>query len=454
MNNATLQAPKNCTYSEMRHHEIRKARLLMVDGNLTSNSHTTDGGVSARVYSGGYWGFSSSTASNSNNQISDKARQNALTMGRFGVKPILNFSRSSYCGEYKIQSQAKLTTIECVERMAALQDWCTRKYPKLKSTRLLLADEHHSKWLVTSEGGRTLSEIQRAMCVINFIIENDQGEYIDVYENISGKGSLASLDLSMTNLAPILDRLYEHLMAKRHAVPARGGAQTVVMAAELTGMLAHEAMGHPCEADIVLGGAVTCDLVGERVASELVTMVDFAHTFQDKEVMIPVYADDEGVSARDAILIKDGRLIDFMNSRETAAQLNLEPTGNARAYGPHDEPLVRMRNTAILPGIHKLEAMVAEVEKGYLLLKVSNGQADSTAEFMFGVKLAYEINKGRIGAAVRDTTLSGSAIKVLQSVDAVADDMHWSCAGYCGKKQPMLVSMGGPSLRARAHLGG
>jgi len=32
--------------------------------------------------------------------------------------------------------------------------------------------------------------------------------------------------------------------------------------------------------------------------------------------------------------------------------------------------------------------------------------------------------------------------------------MHWECGGYCGKKQPMVVSMGGPALRARAHLGG
>ena len=47
-----------------------------------------------------------------------------------------------------------------------------------------------------------------------------------------------------------------------------------------------------------------------------------------------------------------------------------------------------------------------------------------------------------------------SAIKVLQSVDAVSDDMVWVSAGYCGKKQPMVVSMGGPALRARAHLGG
>jgi TldD protein len=242
--------------------------------------------------------------------------------------------------------------------------------------------------------------------------------------------------------------------AKCEAVAARGGKHTVVLAPELAGMLAHEAMGHPCEADLVLGGAVTRDLVGKRVASDLVTMLDVAHTFGGQEVMIPVYADDEGMPARDAVLIKDGVLTEFMNSRETAAKMGIRPTGSARAYAPSDEPLVRMRNTVIVPGQSKLEEMIAGVDDGYYLMKTANGQADSTTEFMFGISLAYEIKGGKLGRAIRDTTLSGSAIKVLQSVDAVSDDIHWNCSGYCGKKQPMVVSMGGPALRAQAHIGG
>ena len=183
-------------------------------------------------------------------------------------------------------------------------------------------------------------------------------------------------------------------------------------------------------------------------------MVDIAHTYNGQEVMIPVYADDEGTPGRDAVLIKDGLLTEFMSSRDTAQRLGVGTTGSARAYAPSDEPLVRMRNTAILPGQRKMADMISEVEDGYLLLKTSNGQADTTTEFMFGIPLGYEIKGGRVGRAIRDTTLSGSAIKVLQSVDAVSDDMHWSCSGYCGKKQPMVVSMGGPALRVRAHLGG
>ena len=63
-------------------------------------------------------------------------------------------------------------------------------------------------------------------------------------------------------------------------------------------------------------------------------MVDVAHTFNGEEAMIPVYADDEGTPARDAVLIREGVLTDFMNSRETSQRLGLTPTGSARAFAP------------------------------------------------------------------------------------------------------------------------
>ena len=201
--------------------------------------------------------------------------------------------------------------------------------------------------------------------------------------------------------------------------------QTVVLAAPLAGMLAHEAMGHPCEADAVIGGAVTASLVGQPVASELVSMIDFAHTYGGESTLIPVEVDDEGTPGRDVVMIERGILTSFMHSRETAARMEQAPTGNARAYNPHDEPLVRMRNTAILPGTSTMDEMIAGVDDGYLLLKTGNGQADSTTEFTFGITLAYEIRNGKLGRAVRNTTLSGSAIKVLKTVDAVGDTMHW-----------------------------
>jgi TldD protein len=444
------------TYLETRRHELRKRRLLMVDGNLTLNSQTLDSGASARACEGGYWGFASTNDASAAgiDRVTARARRNAHAMSRFGSKGPLPLAEGSYRGEHVYQGRPAIGQDECVQRMAEIAAWCKQRYPDLKSTRVLLGDEHHSKWLTTSTGSNVLNSIQRALCYVTFTAIGSDGAPVEIMHVISGKGSLADLDLSPQALAGELDELHRHVRAKCEAVPARGGEHTLVLGPELAGMLAHEAMGHPCEADLVLGGAITGDLVGRRVASELVTMIDVANTFRGEETMIPVYADDEGTPASDATLIQGGILTEFMNSRETAAKMGIRPTGSARAYSPSDEPLVRMRNTVIVPGRSKLQDMIAGVEDGYYLVKTGNGQADSTTEFMFGISLAYEIRNGKLGRAIRDTTVSGSAIKVLQTTDAVSDDLYWNCSGYCGKKQPMVVSMGGPALRVRAHLGG
>jgi len=443
-------------YSETRRHELRKRRLLMVDGNLTLNQQTVDTGASVRTYQDGYWGFASSPQSDAATveRLTQKAAQNARAMARFGAKPALELPGGHYRGEHAFKGREPISQAECVERLRALHAFCKQRYPDLKSTRFALSDEHHAKRLSNTHGAEVLNSIQRALCYVFFTIEDAQGAPVELMEPLSWKGSLADRDLSPEALAPVMDELYRHVKAKRDAVPARGGLHTLVLAPALAGMLAHEAMGHPCEADLVLGGAVTGDLVGQRVASDLITMVDVAHTFDGEEAMIPVYADDEGTPARDAVLIRDGILTEFMSSRETAARMGIAATGSARAYAPNDEPLVRMRNTVILPGTQSLDDMIAGVEDGYLLMKTANGQADSTTEFMFGITLGYEIKNGQLGRAIRDTTVSGSAIKVLQSCDAVSSDMWWNCSGYCGKKQPMVVSMGGPALRVKAHLGG
>jgi TldD protein len=441
---------------ETRHHELRKTRMRMVDGNLIGNLRSVQSGISARVYRDGYWGFASAPSDDAGAQalVRKTATANARTMSGFGVRAALDLPGGHYRGEQVRFGRVELSAAECADRMAELHAHCMARYPGLRSTQVMVTDEHHVKQLTTEGGGQSLARIQRAAVYVVLVGEDERGTPIELTEIVSGMGSLADIDWSLATLSPMIDRLHGHLQAKRHAVPARGGEQTVVLAPDLAGMLAHEAMGHPCEADSVLAGAVTADLRHQRVASDLITMVDLAHHWNGEELMCPVYVDDEGTPAQDVTMIDRGVLRQFMHSRETAARLGLPPSGNARAYGPEDEPLVRMRNTAILPGTSTLDELIAGVDDGYLLLDTGNGQADATTEFMFGVTLAYEIHGGKLGAAVRDTTLSGNALKVLQNVDGVGNDMKWSCNGYCGKKQPMVVSVGGPSLRTRAHLGG
>jgi TldD protein len=73
---------------------------------------------------------------------------------------------------------------------------------------------------------------------------------------------------------------------------------------------------------------------------------------------------------------------------------------------------------------------------------------------MFSVNMGYEIKKGKIGKALRETTISGVAFEMLKTVDMISDDMYWECSGFCGKKQLMTVGMGGPAIRCDLNIGG
>jgi TldD protein len=443
-------------YHESRAHELRKTRILMIDGSLVENRRSVEAGTSARVREGGYWGFAAVSGIDGEalpRQLRDQALAQARAMARFGPREAAALPTAAGHGDQRGHA-ATLDNGRVIEQLRALTAWCRERYPDFRSLKALAMDEQHDKQLRTSSGADARTTIRRGMVYLVAAGSDDQGTPIEVTERLAVRGSLADLVLDPEALAPRLDEMHRHLQAKRHAVPARAGESVVVMAPEMTGILAHEAMGHPCEADIVRSGAVTGPLLGRRVASELVTMIDVAHTFAGDEVLMPVYIDDEGTPAVDALLIDRGVLAGYMHSRESAAEMGLAPTGSARAYAPGDEPLIRMRNTVILPGASSVQQMIEGVEDGYWIVATGNGQADSTTEFMFGVTLGYEIRNGRVGRAIRDTTVSGSALKVLSSVDAVGNDLEWFSLGYCGKKQPMVVSEGGPSLRARAQLGG
>ncbi len=143
-----------------------------------------------------------------------------------------------------------------------------------------------------------------------------------------------------------------------------------------------------------------------------------------------------------------------MHNKGSAARLGMKALGNARGFQFHDEPLIRMRNTAILPGHSKLADMVKSIKNGYLLMNPGNGQADTSGEFMFLVRLGFEIKDGKLGRALKDTTISGKAFDMLKTVSMVSDEMKWESRGFCGKKQPMSVGMGGPALKCRVNVGG
>jgi TldD protein len=334
-----------------------------------------------------------------------------------------------------------------------IDSYIEKQYPELADRVIRLQSLDMEKSVANSDGAWRYSMLPRTTIRIA-LTETRGGEPIQVFDSFGGLGQFEDLFEQPSELFEDIDQLHEHLMRKAEGVYPQAGYHDCILDAQLAGILAHEAIGHTTEADLVLGGSVAGDLMGEQAASELVTLVDFAHTFDEEPCPVPIFVDDEGTEAEDVVLIEEGILKSYMHNKDTAQRFGVPPKGNARAYQYSDEPLIRMRNTAILPGNSTLDEMIESVEDGYYLMKPSNGQADTTSEFMFGVVLGYEIKNGRLGRAIKDTTISGVAFDMLKTVTMISGEMNWSNSGMCGKKQLITVGMGGPAIKCRVNIGG
>ena len=443
-------------YTELRSHANLQTRLVMRKGVLIENTQIEKRGVSARCYRGGAFGFASRVGDKDSaiEAVIAEASANA-ELSRHGGED-RGVLPETAAGRGEFDYRTRRTRASAADRMAvvaAIDDYVTRTYPGLLNADIVLSNLAIEKALVTSEGAATRSYVPRSNVVLQLAVQGNDG-VVDLHQVYGGFGDFEDRFESVDWMFEAVDRLYEELRAKADGAYCEAGTHDVILDSDLAGILAHEAIGHTCEADLVLGGSVAGDNLGRRVASEKFTLVDHAERGPDGNASIAIHVDDEGTPCRDVTIIENGVLEGFLHSKETALAFGVEPTGNARAYTFSDEPLVRMRNTAIKPGTDKLADMIGAIDHGYYLKRSTNGQADSTSEFMFGVTQGYEIRNGVLGRAIRDTTISGVAFDMLKTITHVSDDLTWSRGGMCGKKQLIPVGMGGPAIKCRINLGG
>lgn len=444
-------------YTELRVHENSSTKIAIVDGRVMTNSKTTCGGVNARVYMDGQWGFASSST------ISDKDIRKVIAEAKSNAEFLKNKAPNKHFEELKVSDysfEKSFATTKPRKSQKELIDFGKMVYNHVKDTYTGLLSisvnitcDDTEKQILTSSKAYYYTLTPRSNVLVTLVIDRD-GAPIQLSQNFGGLGQFEDKFDKPEDLYEEIGELYKKLLEKKNGVYPEAGLKDVIIDSSIAGLFAHEAIGHTTEADLVLGGSVAGYNLGKQVASPLITLIDFAHTAYGETCPMPIYIDEEGTKGQDVVIIDNGVLKGFMHNKETANMFGVNPTGNARATDYFDEPIIRMRNTCIAPGNQKLEDMIASIEDGYYLVSATNGQADTTSEFMFGISFGYEIKNGKLGRAILDTTISGVAFDVLKSVTAVSDELKWSRGGWCGKKQTIKVGMGGPSIKCKVNIGG
>lgn len=323
------------------------------------------------------------------------------------------------------------------------------------SRYFLLYDRIEEKYYTNSEGSEITSVIPR-VGVSYYVTINENNESAQRYwQYCSPKGWEATKEWNLhEKLVMEIKALRENMLK---GVKPPQGKVDVVVEPEVTGIMVHESVGHPYEADRIFGreGAqagesfMTLDMKGDMIGSSVVNVVDDPAV--EGAAGFYLY-DDEGVKARRKFLIKDGKINEFLTNRETAVVPGEKSNGSARACAFNREPIVRMSNTFMLAGDHTTEELIEGVKNGVYIKNFMEWNIDDKRVHQKYVgNEAYLIKNGRIVAPAKRPVIEISTFDLYKKVDAMSKKIELHAAS-CGKGEPMQaipVSMGGPAVRLR-----
>jgi TldD protein len=297
--------------------------------------------------------------------------------------------------------------------------------------------------IANSEGLYARDEQARTRFVVSCVASGDTGLQTGAESVARTMGFELFDEVSVEELAHLAAN---RALSKLSARPAPSGELPVVLAGGSGGILFHEACGHGLEADhIVKDASVYTGMVGQQVASPLVTLVDDGTVGTEWGTFS---VDDEGRPAQRNVLIEDGILTDYLWDYLRARKEGRLSSGNGRRQTYQHLPMVRMTNTFLLPGTEDADEIVAQTPKGVYVAKLGGGQVNTTTgDFVFGTTEAYLIEGGKITEPLRDANLIGNGPEILKRIDAVATDFAMT-PGTCGKDgQSVPVGCGQATMR-------
>ena len=444
-------------YVEFRYQDKYLANFMFRDGELTSTTGSREG-ICTRVLVDGSWGLAATNQTDQESIL--KTVKNAIKMAKGSASQ--KDTKISLAEVDIIEDEAisprkiHLKDVSVEEKIQKLIDSTkvVQNYEFVKSYMINYNEVVDKRIVVTNEGTRVQWEDMKPT-VIAYCVAIEEGKMASGYTSWSHTCGAEFFDLHPLN--QIMDESADKATRLVKASLPPSGVTSLLLDHQLVGVLAHEAIGHTAEADLVQAGSFTKGKLGQEVCDERITLVDapvLKGSNWEGSGWLPF--DDEGVKGKKTYIIKDGVMTSYMTNRAFAAELGVEATGNARAYTFMDEPIVRMRNTYIEAGDMSLEELYEAIGEGFFLSSLQNGQADSSSEFMFGAVECYAIKNGELTEELyQNPVLTGNAFEVLSNVIGLGNNFDTNLgAGFCGKEQPAKVDAGGPFLAVKAMLAG
>jgi TldD protein len=333
-----------------------------------------------------------------------------------------------------------------VELLYEIDKFARSLDPRVKNVFVSLGSEYKVVYIATSQSVR-VGDIQPLTRLnVSCIVEEDGNRQIGSF---GGGGRVEyGFFVDHQDWQRYAREAVRQAVLNLEAIDAPAGTMDVVLGPGWPGILLHEAIGHGLEGDFNRKKtSAFSDRIGQRVASELCTVVDDG-TIPSRRGSLNV--DDEGTPTNRTVLIEKGVLKGYLQDKLNAGLMKMPLTGNGRRESYAHIPMPRMTNTFMLAGESAPEDIIRSVDKGLYAVSFGGGQVDITSgKFVFSASEAYLIEGGKVTKPVKGATLIGNGPDVLTRVSMVGADLKLDeGVGTCGKDgQSVPVGVGLPTIK-------
>jgi len=442
-------------YCDARAEQQERKSALIENGEIEHVRTNNDMGIGIRLVKEGAWSFCSITNPNSVEQIKDVvngALRNSLHYAKNRKNKINLYPNSINKTKIDFPVLKKPELEELIE----IGFECNKiisDTPRIIKSIVNPWYTNNSRYFVNSEGSEIIQNFTDVIVeMVATAHESGLTQSINITEG--GRGGIEQI----SNENKIQQSAQEIALKASQLIdakPAKEEKARVVMNPDFVSLLTHEILGHPSEADRVLGkemawagGAWWKGKIGEKIGSEKLNVFDDPTI---KESLGWYYFDDEGVKTKKTTLVENGILKNHMQNRETAQIFNTPSTGNMRAASYRFMPLIRMACTCIGNGDWNVDEMIKEVKNGYLISNMKVPSIDMKRyNWSISCQYAQRIENGEITDLLRDVIVMGIAPEFFESIDACGNDFTVRPITNCGKgdpKQSMIMVNGGPTIR-------
>jgi TldD protein len=449
-------AKRGVSYADARALEIREREVTTKNGKAGHVSSSESRGIGIRVLASGCWGFAA-TDDLTRDGIG-RAAALALEIARSGTAArkheTILAPEQKYEATWISPCAIDPFTTPVDRNLAVLLavDKELRRNPAVSLAEASLHFERRRQVFASTLGSLIDQTRHTTGAGFSALSYKDGDIQRRSYPNSFGgqyqlKGYELVDELRLLENAP---RVAEEAVALHAADKCPEGEFDLILGSSQLGLQIHESIGHPIELDRVLGSEanyagmsfLTLDKLGRlQYGSPIVNVVCDARLEHGPGLGTFAF-DDEGVAAQATDIIREGRFLGYMTSRETAAEVG-EPRSNGcmRADGWARLPLIRMTNVSLKPGQQSLEEVFGADHAIYMETNRSWSIDDKRYNFQFGCEIGWEMRGGKRVRMLKNPSYSGITTEFWNACAAIAGPEHWTLWGVpnCGKGQPEQV---------------